>query len=94
MNPTLHLTFAPTTAWLRLEGELDETCRAHLARRVLDLEEFGCSLLHLDVSEVTRVEPDCLPLIQDMWTAMAVRGAGFHVSGSTMTFTLSSAARS
>jgi len=88
MSATFRICSAPPEAWLRIEGELDVPSRGPLLWRLLDLEESGCTTLHLDVGQVTHVDARSMSLIEEARSRVRARSGHFHITAASSCFGL------
>jgi ABC-type transporter Mla MlaB component len=88
MTATFHLSSTPSSARLRVDGELDVESRGPLAWRLLDLEQLECTRYQLDLGNVTHVDSSCLRLIDDARGRILTRGAEFDVVSASLCFRL------
>lgn len=88
MDLSIRFRRSSSTAWLTIEGVVDARSHARLERRLLDIANLGCAVLHLDASGLTHIEPYCLHAIDDIRARTAVRGAEFHITAASMSFIL------
>lgn len=88
MSATFRIGSSPPDAWLRVEGELDVPSRGPLLWRLLDLEQSGCTTLHLDVGQVTHVDAGSMSLIEEARSRLRASAGHFRITAASSCFAL------
>ncbi|WP_226344266.1 STAS domain-containing protein [Agilicoccus flavus] len=93
MDASLHFAAHPCAARLRIEGEVNAASREQLEWALLDLEQLGCATLRLDLGGVTRIEPECLRLLDATRARAVARGVDVRLTAVSPSFASLAAGR-